>query len=109
MTGPRAGELSTEYRAICVYALKPGDPRCGEPATVHVMVDCEEYGTVALAACGAHRSIARAAGAPVDEHVFAGYCGMPGTIWMFPPVSACIIDDSGVEPACVAVVDYAEL
>lgn len=99
MTEPWVGEPSSEHRAVCVYAPTPADPTCGEPAAVHVMVDSAGWGPVALSSCDAHRSIARASGTPIDEHLHVGFCGLPGALWMYPPISACVIDDSGVEPA----------
>lgn len=97
---PRVGAETDEYRAVCVYSPSPGDPQCDAPATLHVQVDCDPYGVVALAACPQHAPIARASGRFIEEHVYEGYCGLPGTLWS--PQNMCVLDDSGREPARVA-------
>lgn len=103
---PTVGEVSDEYRAVCVYSLRPADPQCDAPATVHVLTESPAYGVVALASCDTHADIARAAGEYVMEHEHAGLCGLPGTIWHLVE-NRCVLDDSGVEPELGAAADLA--
>lgn len=35
---PRVGTPSDEYRAVCLFSFRPGDPQCGERATLHVIL-----------------------------------------------------------------------
>jgi hypothetical protein len=95
---PWIGEESDEYRAVCVYADQPGQPQCGEPATVHVWSTDSLYGGTMLASCDAHAPTARAAGQFVMEHRYEGVCGFPSTLWD-DTVNRCVLDDSGEEPA----------
>jgi hypothetical protein len=97
---PWVGEESDEYRAVCVYADRPGQPQCGEPATVHVSSLAARYGYVVLASCATHAPIARSAGQFVMEHRYEGVCGFPSTIWD-EQANRCILDDTGKEPALV--------
>lgn len=101
---PWVGPESDDYRAVCLYAPVPGAPRCDDPATAHILVADEKYGTVSLVACDRHASTARAAAPVVDEHRHEGVCGFPSTLWMANP-SRCVLDDSGEEPALVARAD----
>lgn len=98
---PRVGTPSDEHRTVCLYSFRPGDPQCGKPATLHVMVDSDvptaDDGRVSLPTCDEHAPIARAAGRFVAEHPHAGVCGLPGSVWL-PDANVCVIDDSGVEP-----------
>jgi hypothetical protein len=55
---PTAGGPSGEYRAVCVFSRRPGEPQCDAPATVHILSDTEQYGEVAFAACDQHARIA---------------------------------------------------
>lgn len=103
MVKPGVGRPSSEYRAVCVYSPLPDGEHCGAEAANHVLVESPQWGVVALAACTAHVRIARQAGRHVDEHEYAGYCGLPGTVWAYPPVSACVLDDTGQEPELVGV------
>jgi hypothetical protein len=102
---PYVGEPSNEHRAVCVYAPTPAGPKCDQPATVHVMVDSDRWGRVALSSCDDHRGVALASGTAIDEHPHQLLCGLPGTLWMFPPVSACLLDDSGVEQTATALAE----
>lgn len=99
MTGPRIGVLSTEYRAVCDYGDRPGAPRCGERAMVHVMSESPTYGLVGLATCDEHLPAARAAGLQHGEHPYRGWCGFPGARF-FP--EECVFDADGVEPELTA-------
>lgn len=91
------GEESTEYRAVCVYSRRPGAPKCGAVAAVHVLVNDGTYGVVALASCETHAPLARATAPLVAEHVYEGVCGFPGTLWD-DLSNRCVIDESGEEP-----------
>jgi hypothetical protein len=95
VTGPRVGEASDEYRAVCVYSPEPGMPQCDKPATLHVRVEDKTYGEVALATCDEHVGTARAAGRFVQEHAFKGFCGFPSSLWVLEH-NLCVLDDSGV-------------
>lgn len=70
--GPYVGE---KYDGNgCAYALRPGDPPCAAPVTVHVVVFAAEWGIVGLPACPDHAGRARAAGNFIDQHPFTGQC-----------------------------------
>jgi hypothetical protein len=92
---PRVGPPSDEHRAICLYSLAPGQPRCTAAATIHVLVNDPGYGTVALPACDEHVHVARVAGSYLLEHAFEGWCGFPATRWLPEPANRCELDDSG--------------
>lgn len=94
---PRVGVPSDEHRPVCEYSLRPGEPKCGQPATVHVRVHDEHYGEVSLATCARHLSVARAAGEFLQEHVYEGWCGFPASLWHHE-LNVCLVDESGVEP-----------
>lgn len=96
---PFVGPETYEYRAVCVYSPLLGDPQCGAPADMHVMVDSAVYGVVALASCKRHAAIARAAGTWLAEHPHTGVCGLPAALWTD---GRCVIDDSGAEPVLEA-------
>lgn len=93
---PQVGEPSEEYRAVCVYAPRPGQAQCGRLARFHVMVEDDHYGKVALASCKEHAEIARASGVFVMEHAYQEFCGFPGTLWD-EVANRCVLDDSGQE------------
>ena len=95
---PRVGTESDEYRAVCVYSLRPGEPQCGRPAVVHVRTRDSHYGEVVLATCTEHLPIARAAGEFLQEHQYEGWCGFPASLWN-AELNVCLVDDTGVEPA----------
>jgi hypothetical protein len=96
-TQPWVGEETDEYLPVCVYADRSGQPKCGEPATVHVWSIAAPYGNVMLASCAAHAPIARTAGRIIMEHRYEGVCGFPSTIWD-DTANRCVLDDSGEEP-----------
>lgn len=79
---PTVGTESTDYSAACQYSADPAAPQCTEAASLHIRVICLEYGEVSLASCARHASIARATGIYRDEHPFAGFCGLPATLWL---------------------------
>jgi len=93
--GPRVGLPSNEHRAICLYSPAPGQPRCTNTATIHILTDDPHYGPIALPTCDDHAPIARAAGTHLLEHHHEGWCGLPGTRWVHEPVNRCELDDSG--------------
>lgn len=99
--GPSVGPESADYRGTCDYSRRPGDPLCGEPATVHVLAADDVYGVVGLGSCDRHAMIARLAGIMQAEHTYEGYCGFPSTIWHLS-LNRCVLDDSGEEPAARA-------
>lgn len=96
---PRLGPEDDDHRAACGYSLRPGAPRCTNPAQVHLMVRRERDGyECVLATCLHHFEIAKAAATVIDRHAHRGVCGLPGTVWSLD-LLRCVIDDSGQEPA----------
>lgn len=106
MAEPSVGAESDEYRAVCLYSDRPGSPRCGEPAVLHIGVEdtnygsVADYGLIALATCSRHAPMARASARFVNEHAFEGFCGFPATRWDMHH-NRCVLDDSGQEPSRV--------
>lgn len=99
---PRLGPEDTEPRAICGYSLKPGEPRCPNPAEVHLCIEVDtDDDQHLIATCLEHFQIAKAVGIVVDRHKHQGVCGLPGTLWSFD-LLRCVIDDSGQEPVLAA-------
>lgn len=96
---PQIGPPDTDHRAICAYE-PPGKPRCQNNAEIHLLVEQESSPgiTITLATCQQHHRVAMAAGPCIDEHEHRGFCGLPGTVWIFSQ-KRCDIDDSATEPA----------
>lgn len=97
-SAPYIGERSDEHRSVCVYALRPGMPKCGASASHHVRLMGDSHGEVALTTCEEHLSVAQRAGTFLQQHPHAGVCGLPSTIWLIE-ANVCTIEESGIEPS----------
>lgn len=92
MSKPWVGEVSTEYRAVCVYSPNPGEQQCDKTATHHVRVEDKTYGEVALQSCEEHAPTARASGRFVQEHAYNDdTCASPRALWIVEH-NACFLD-----------------
>jgi hypothetical protein len=91
------GPPDETWSGKCAYE-PPGTPRCGAPATRHILVltSGASDGYAMLASCDAHIGIARSGENVEMEHAYRGWCGFPGTRWSMDD-NACYLDDSGVE------------
>lgn len=79
---PWIGDPSDAPDGTCVFALEPGDPHCGQPASVHILAESAIYGLVGLVACDVHAPVARNTGGPViGEHPYGPGCVGQETWW----------------------------
>jgi hypothetical protein len=78
---PWIGDESTDSPDGCHYSDKPGVPRCGAVATVHILSESAITGLLALSACDRHAPIARAAGPYLGEHAFGAGCMAIPSMW----------------------------
>lgn len=81
MTEPWIGDESTGLDGTCTYAPKPGDEKCGSPATRHLMSESAIYGLVSLPTCDLHAPVARAASPWLGEHPYAPDCSGRWSRW----------------------------
>lgn len=85
-----------KHDLVCSYtgSIAPNAPSCGEPATLHVLVEpltSTEAATVL--ACHRHAKLLEDAAAIVDQHPTHGSaCALPGVIWQPGPPSTCELD-----------------
>lgn len=73
MTKPFVGPPDLGPTDTCAFAPSLDTPRCTQPPAVHIQTD-SPWGKVALNACPAHVTIARAAGQVIAEHPWGPGC-----------------------------------
>lgn len=73
MSTPSVG-LPTVTAGGCAYSADLDTRSCGQPCTIHVAVRSRAWGTVSLASCGDHASIARASGTVLGSHAYLPAC-----------------------------------
>jgi hypothetical protein len=77
--------LPTEAVDTCAHAYDLGGPFCDATPTVHLLVDADGWGTVALASCTHHAPIARETGAVLAEHPYEALCAGDDDCWSSTP------------------------
>lgn len=93
MSKPWVGEVSNEYRSVCVYSPEPGERQCEKTATHHIRVEDRTYGEVALQSCEEHAGTARATGRFVQEHTYDDdTCGLRRALWIVER-NKCVLEE----------------
>jgi len=80
-TDPWIGDRAADSPGTCCFAVAPGQPRCDQAATIHILSESAIHRLVALATCDRHAPIGRAAGATIAEHSFGPGCAASRPSW----------------------------
>lgn len=84
MVEPFIGLPSDDLSGRCGYALDIDQPGCTSPATVHLRVQSQAWGVVAMSACDLHLSIAESAATVLDRHPYGPGCSSAVETMFFP-------------------------
>lgn len=77
---------------VCGFVIDAAAPRCGAPATGHIMASLSGDQLVRLVACGQHGPAAHLAGNVVMCHRFTEACEQAGAHWDFVG-NRCVVEN----------------